>query len=155
MITDDQLLKVPPIEELIKEYGTPWDVAFFISRQMYNHQIKNQYEKSVSEQNPDSVDAKKEIFIDCADKILLPIASTVESMHTENVWQDIDPNFYTAFWTMTMYDIATPNDSYAKEIKKVKNQISQLENNSELNSGTIERPPCRFFSVLKKIVLKC
>ena len=110
---------------------------------MYNHQIKNQYEKSVSEQNPDSVDAKKEIFIDCADKILLPIASTVESMHTENVWQDIDPNFYTAFWTMTMYDIATPNDSYAKEIKKVKNQISQLENNSELNSGSF------FFSILE------
>ena len=126
---------VPPIEVLIEQYGTPWDVAFFISRQMYNHQIQNKYESNIQEQNAETENAKAEIFIDCADNILLPIAKTVESMHTENVWQDINPNFYTAFWTMTMYDISTPTSSYKKEIKKIKEQIDQLDNNSELNSG--------------------
>lgn len=120
---------------LIEQYATPWDVAFFISRQMYNHQIQNQYEKNIEDQKATTETAKAEIFIDCADNILLPIANTVESMHTENVWQDINPNFYTAFWTMTMYDISTPTASYTKEMQKLKVQITQLDNNQELNSG--------------------
>ena len=36
--------QVPKIETLIEQYGTPWDVAFFISRQMYNHQIIHHYD---------------------------------------------------------------------------------------------------------------
>ena len=36
--------QVPKIESLISTYGTPWDVAFFISRQMYNHQITTHFE---------------------------------------------------------------------------------------------------------------
>ena len=102
---------------------------------MYNHQIQNKYEKNIADQKPETDAAKAEIFIDCADGILNSIATTVESMHTENVWQDINPHFYTAFWTMTMYDIATPAESYAKEIQKLKSQISSLDSNQELNSG--------------------
>ena len=75
------------------------------------------------------------MFIDCADHILLPIAKTVESMHKDNVWLDISSNLYTAFWTMTMYDIETPTESYAKEVKKLKGQIKQLDDNAELNSS--------------------
>ena len=36
---------------------------------------------------------------------------------------------------MTMYDIATPKESYDKEIAKLKTQIESVDNNSELNSG--------------------
>ena len=39
--------QVPKIESLIELYGTPWDVAFFISRQMYNHQIISHYEGKI------------------------------------------------------------------------------------------------------------
>ena len=36
---------------------------------------------------------------------------------------------------MTMYDIETPTESYAKEVKKLKGQIKQLDDNVELNSS--------------------
>ena len=60
-------------------------------------------------------------------------------MKIENVWQDISPHFYTSFWTMTMYDIATPKEAYDKEVNKLKTQIKQVDNNQELNSGTLEK----------------
>ena len=60
-------------------------------------------------------------------------------MKIENVWQDISPHFYTSFWTMTMYDIATPKEAYEKEVNKLKTQIKQVDNNQELNSGTSEK----------------
>ena len=34
-----------------------------------------------------------------------------------------------------MYDIATPKEAYEKEVNKLKTQIKQVDNNSELNSG--------------------
>ena len=94
--------QVPKIETLIEQYGTPWDVAFFISRQMYNHQIIHHYDgkfekfkiifhkilmnflAKISEDKITDAEQKKEQFIDSADQILLPIATTVESMHQGN-----------------------------------------------------------------------
>ena len=55
------------------------------------------------------------------------------------MWQDISPHFYTSFWTMTMYDIATPKEAYEKEVNKLKTQIKQVDNNQELNSGKNRR----------------
>ena len=40
---------------------------------------------------------------------------------------------------MTMYDIATPKEAYEKEVNKLKTQIKQVDNNQELNSGTVEK----------------
>ena len=106
--------QVPKIETLIEQYGTPWDVAFFISRQMYNHQIIHHYDgkleknfrniflkdfflnkfrvkilmmvlAKISEDKITDAEQKKEQFIDSADQILLPIATTVESMH-QGTW---------------------------------------------------------------------
>ena len=40
---------------------------------------------------------------------------------------------------MTMYDIATPKEAYEKEVNKLKAQIKQVDNNSELNSGLLHK----------------
>jgi THO complex subunit 2 len=55
---EEYMKQVPPIEELIEKYGTPWDVAFFISRQMYNQQIQDQYQIKVTDQKIDDQEVK-------------------------------------------------------------------------------------------------
>lgn len=54
--------------------------------------------------------------------IIQPIVESVRSLHPPKLWDDISPQFLVTFWSLSMYDLEVPNDSYAREIQKLKKQ---------------------------------
>jgi THO complex subunit 2 len=45
------------------------------------------------------------------------------------VWEDISGQFFTTFWSLTMYDLHVPESVYQKEIQKLKDAPAKLVNN--------------------------
>ena len=41
------------------------------------------------------------------------------------MWEDISPQFFTTFWSLTMYDLYVPELLYKKKIKELKAQQTQ------------------------------
>lgn len=48
-----------------------------------------------------------------------PIVESVRPLHSFKIWEDISPQFLVTFWSLSMYDLQVPADTYKKEIDKL------------------------------------
>lgn len=65
---------------------------------------------------------------------MTPVHEAVVSLHPARVWDDLRPQFYATFWSLTMYDLAVPHAAYEREVNKLKAQIKAIEENAEIVS---------------------
>lgn len=63
---------------------------------------------------------------------MAPVHDAVISLHLPKVWDDISPQFYATFWSLTMYDLAVPHSSYDREVNKLKVQMKAIDDNQEM-----------------------
>lgn len=68
------------------------------------------------------------------EQVMTPVHEAVVSLHPARVWDDIRPQFYVTFWSLTMYDLAVPHSAYEREVNKLKVQIKAIEDNPEIVS---------------------
>lgn len=69
-----------------------------------------------------STTQKQEKYLEATAAIIAPIVESVRPLHSLKVWADISPQFLVTFWSLSMYDLMVPVDSYQKEIAKLKQQ---------------------------------
>lgn len=86
-----------------------------------------------------SVTAKHQKYCEAATEVMGPIVSSVKPLHPLKVWEDISPQFLVTFWSLTMYDLFVPVESYQREINKIKQLSAQVMDSKEL--------VCQFFMI--------
>ncbi|XDB66718.1 hypothetical protein ABFV05_020334 [Capra hircus] len=64
--------------------------------------------------------------------VMAPVHEAVVSLHVSKVWDDISPQFYATFWSLTIYDLAVPHTSYEREVNKLKIQMKAIDDNQEM-----------------------
>lgn len=75
-------------------------------------------------------------YVAACEQVMAPVHEAVVSLHPPRVWDDLRPQFYATFWSLTMYDLAVPHLAYEREVNKLKAQIRAIEENSEIVSGS-------------------
>lgn len=68
---------------------------------------------------------KQQKYIEAAAEVMGPIVESVKPLHPIKIWEDVAPQFLVTFWSLTMYDLYVPVESYQREIAKVKVLASQ------------------------------
>lgn len=71
-------------------------------------------------------------YITSCELVMAPVHDAVISLHLPKVWDDISPQFYATFWSLTMYDLAVPHSSYDREVNKLKVQMKAIDDNQEM-----------------------
>lgn len=71
-------------------------------------------------------------YITSCELVMAPVHEAVISLHLPKVWDDISPQFYATFWSLTMYDLAVPHSSYEREVNKLKVQMKAIDDNQEM-----------------------
>ncbi|KAL7979484.1 hypothetical protein Chor_004642 [Crotalus horridus] len=71
-------------------------------------------------------------YITSCELVMAPVHDAVISLHLPKVWDDISPQFYATFWSLTMYDLAVPRGSYEREVNKLKVQMKAIEDNPDM-----------------------
>lgn len=71
-------------------------------------------------------------YITSCEIVMAPVHEAVVSLHVSKVWDDISPQFYATFWSLTMYDLAVPHTSYEREVNKLKVQMKAIDDNQEM-----------------------
>ncbi|KAH0510598.1 THO complex subunit 2 [Microtus ochrogaster] len=142
--TDDYIKRVPSIDVLCNEFHTPHDAAFFLSRPMYAHHISSKYDELKKSEKGSKQQHKVHKYITSCEMVMAPVHEAVISLHISKVWEDISPQFYTTFWSLTMYDLAVPHTSYEREVNKLKIQMKAIDDNQEmpLNKKKKEKERC-------------
>ncbi|XP_073497185.1 THO complex subunit 2 [Phyllobates terribilis] len=142
--TDDYVKRVPSIDVLCNEYHTPHDAAFFLSRPMYAHHISSKYDELKKTEKGNKQQHKVHKYISSCEVVMAPVHEAVVSLHPPKVWEDISPQFYATFWSLTMYDLAVPTSSYNREVNKLRIQMKAIDDNLEmpLNKKKKEKERC-------------
>ena len=81
-----------------------------------------------------SVEQKRDKYLQASEQILAPVVSAVVPVFPAKTWDDISAEFFTSFWSLTLSDLRVPSESYEKEVKRLKQQVTQLTDNRELVS---------------------
>lgn len=79
---------------------------------------------------------------------MTPVHEAVVSLHPARVWDDLRPQFYATFWSLTMYDLAVPQAAYEREVNKLKAQIKAIEDNPEIVSSCSTAVSFIFYSLI-------
>lgn len=79
---------------------------------------------------------KVQKYVAACEQVMAPVHEAVVSLHPPRVWDDLRPQFYATFWSLTMYDLAVPHSAYDREVNKLKVQIKAIEDNQEIVSNT-------------------
>ncbi|XP_030637187.1 THO complex subunit 2 [Chanos chanos] len=142
--TDDYVRRVPSIDVLCKLYHTPHDAAFFLSRPMYSHHIQSKFEELKRADKGSRGQQKLQKYVSACEMVMSPVHEAVMSLHPPRVWDDLRPQFYVTFWSLSMYDLAVPHDAYEREVNKLKSQVKALEDNTDmpLNKKKKEKERC-------------
>uniref|UniRef100_A0A0P6J0X7 THO complex subunit 2 n=1 Tax=Heterocephalus glaber TaxID=10181 RepID=A0A0P6J0X7_HETGA len=142
--TEDYIKRVPSIDVLCNEFHTPHDAAFFLSRPMYAHHISSKYDELKKSEKGSKQQHKVHKYITSCEMVMAPVHEAVVSLHVSKVWDDISPQFYSTFWSLTMYDLAVPHTSYEREVNKLKVQMKAIDDNQEMppNKKKKEKERC-------------
>ncbi|TWW74883.1 THO complex subunit 2 [Takifugu flavidus] len=142
--TEDYIKLVPSIDVLCNQFHTPHDAAFFLSRPMYAHQILSKYDELKKAEKGNKQQQKLQKYVAACEQVMMPVHESVVSLHPPRVWDDLRPQFYATFWSLTMYDLAVPHVAYEREINKLKTQIKEIEENTEMpmNKKKKEKERC-------------
>ncbi|XP_040906858.1 THO complex subunit 2 isoform X4 [Toxotes jaculatrix] len=142
--TEDYIKRVPSIDILCNQFHTPHDAAFFLSRPMYAHQILSKYDELKKAEKGNRQQQKVHKYVAACEQVMTPVHEAVVSLHPARVWDDLRPQFYATFWSLTMYDLAVPHAAYEREVNKLKAQIKAIEENPEipLNKKKKEKERC-------------
>lgn len=79
--------------------------------------------------------AKQAKYAEAAQAVMAPVAQSVRPLHSPKVWEDISPQFLVTFWSLSMYDLYVPVDSYQREINKLKALATQAADSKDLVSS--------------------
>ena len=79
------------------------------------------------------------------------VAAHSHNLDHLQVWEDISPQFFTTFWSLTMYDLHVPEAMYEKQIAKLKEAPAKLVNNKELNSARRKKEADRLQTLMERL----
>ncbi|CAH1103884.1 unnamed protein product [Psylliodes chrysocephalus] len=120
---DEYVNKLPSIQSMLTDYHIPLEVAFFLARPMFNHAINQKYDQ-LRKVDPAykkmSTSVKNQKYFEAITEIMEPVCTSLQLLHPPRVWEDISCQFLATFWSLTMYDLYVPEETYQHVISKAK-----------------------------------
>uniref|UniRef100_A0A2K5CJY7 THO complex subunit 2 n=1 Tax=Aotus nancymaae TaxID=37293 RepID=A0A2K5CJY7_AOTNA len=150
--TEDYIKRMPSIDVLCNKFHTPHDAAFFLSRPMYAHHISSKYDELKKSEKGSKQQHKVHKYITSCEMVMAPVHEAVVSLHVSKVWDDISPQFYATFWSLTMYDLAVPHTSYEREVNKLKVQMKAIDDNQEMPPNKKKKEKERYTALQDKLL---
>ncbi|XP_013175234.1 PREDICTED: THO complex subunit 2 isoform X1 [Papilio xuthus] len=119
---DEYAARLPPLQELLQDYHVDADVAFFLHRPVLAQKItaKTEALRKESDSKTESQEQSIERYCSASKEILEPVIISITPLLPSRVWEDISPEFYVSFWSLSMYDLKVPEESYDREIERLK-----------------------------------
>ncbi|XP_051169390.1 THO complex subunit 2 isoform X1 [Leptopilina boulardi] len=154
MTVDEYVDKLPSIHSMLQDHHIHSDVAFFLARPMFAHAINIKYDalrKSDPNYKKMSTAVKQTKWAEAAQTTMAPVALSVRPLHPLKVWEDISPQFLVTFWSLQMYDLHVPSDSYQREINRLKQLAAQVADSKDINAGKGKKEQEKFTTLIEKL----
>lgn len=95
-----------------------------------------------------STSAKQQKYYEAVEEIMNPVHKSVIPLHPPKVWEDISPQLLATFWSLTMFDLYVPDDTYHMTVNKVKQQSLNV---TDINTSKGKKEQERFLTLMEKL----
>ncbi|XP_018404816.1 PREDICTED: THO complex subunit 2 isoform X6 [Cyphomyrmex costatus] len=154
MTVDEYVERLPSIHSMLQDNHIHADVAFFLARPMFAHAINIKYD-ALRKADPNykkmSTSMKQLKYAEAAQAVMAPVAQSVRPLHPLKVWEDISPQFLVTFWSLSMYDLYVPMESYQREISKLKQLAVQTVDSKDMNVSKGKKEQERYTTLIEKL----
>jgi THO complex subunit 2 len=96
-----------------------------------------------------STNVKNQKYFEAVNEVMEPIHKSIIPLHPVKIWEDISPQFLTTFWSLTMYDLYVPDETYQQVITKTRQQSLATMESSNNNKGKKEQE--RYVTLVEKL----
>ncbi|XP_077518841.1 THO complex subunit 2-like protein isoform X3 [Amblyomma americanum] len=126
--TEEYAGRLPPVDQLLSRFHVQADVAFFLARPMFGHQINLKFDEvKRKDKSFKTLAGAQKRYVDCVDQVMAQVVDSVRPLHTVKTWEDLSPQFYVTFWSLSMYDLHVPSTSYQREMQKLRDASNSEE----------------------------
>lgn len=66
-------------------------------------------------------------------------------------WDDISPQFFVTFWSLTLYDLFVPTEAYNREVLRVKGIANAAAENKDLTSSKRKKEQERCNNLIERL----
>lgn len=146
---------IPSLDVLGQSYHLTPDAAFFLSRPMFVHQIETKYEEAkkaiAAKGKPLQQKQILQCYIDAVILVMEPVFQSARTIMAPKIWNSISPQLYVTFWALSMYDLYVPLERYEQELTKVKQQLTQLDDNKDMPVSKKKKEKERYSLLFEKL----
>lgn len=83
---------------------------------------------------------------------MTPISESVRPLCAPRVWEDLSPQFFATFWSLTINDLSVPSAAYEREVVRLKVAIQALNDNREMPASKRKKEQDRCSALVEKLV---
>ncbi|XP_053672541.1 THO complex subunit 2 [Anopheles nili] len=151
---EEYVERLPTIHSMLQRYHIHSDVAFFLARPMFSHAINQKYDqlrKADSNAKKLSTSQKMAKYLEATAHVMSPVIESVRPLHPPKIWEDISPQFLVSFWSLSMYDLQVPMESYQREISKLKQLSMAVMESKEQNASKNKKEQERYIALMDKL----
>ncbi|XP_055591572.1 THO complex subunit 2 isoform X2 [Uranotaenia lowii] len=151
---EEYVERLPSIHNMLQEYHIHSDVAFFLARPMFSHAISQKYDQlRKADQNSKKLSTSQKMakYLEATCFVMNPVIESVRPLHPPKIWEDISPQFLVTFWSLSMYDLQVPIESYQKEINKLKQLALSSMDSKEQNASKNKKEQERHNALIDKL----
>lgn len=98
-----------------------------------------------------STSGKQQKYFEACTDVMTPIIHSVQPLHSLKVWEDISPQFLVTFWSLTMYDLHVPVETYQQVINKIKQQSLAAMDSKEVAVSKGKKEQERYITLIEKL----
>uniref|UniRef100_A0A182R0W0 THO complex subunit 2 n=1 Tax=Anopheles farauti TaxID=69004 RepID=A0A182R0W0_9DIPT len=151
---EEYVERLPTIQNMLQMYHIHSDVAFFLARPMFSHAINQKYDqlrKADTNAKKLSTSQKMAKYLEATAYVMNPVIESVRPLHPPKIWEDISPQFLVSFWSLSMYDLQVPMESYQREISKLKQLSAAVMDSKEQNASKNKKEQERYMALMDKL----
>jgi len=176
---DEYARKIPALESLLQEYHVSPDVAFFLWRPLFanaisvshlspelacqDHESSPQEDLFHSQTKYDKLRRaekahknltpvqRHEKYSLASQQVLTPVVDMVKNFLPAKTWEDISPQFYVTFWSLTLYDLFVPTEAYSREVLLIKQAAQSVGENKDVASSKRKKEQERCLALIDKL----
>jgi len=131
---DDYTRRLPSLGSLLVDYHVHADVAFFLARPMFSHSINSKYDelRRAEKNSKNLLPAQKtQKYLEAVRHVMGPVCESVRPLCAPRVWEDLSPQFFATFWSLTVNDLVVPTAAYEREVVRLRQAIQQSNDNMQ------------------------
>ncbi|CAF2116715.1 unnamed protein product [Rotaria magnacalcarata] len=142
----------PSIDNLVLGFHLQVDAAFQISRPLFNLNIQAKFDELRSAAPKTS---NKTIliqnYIDAVTNVMSPVLDFVKTLHPQRTWEEMTPQFYLTFWSLSMSDLQVPEIAYKRRVEELEVEMAQIDDRKELTAAKKRKEKEKIHIIIDKL----